>query len=98
MAGPIVRASELLYQFDRRRHFHPQVFLEGGYLVLRGLFLKMIVADNLAVIIDQHWAQASQDGQGLLALSLLVFFTCQLFCDFAGYVDIARGVAYQLGF
>ncbi len=98
VAGPIVRANELLYQFDRKRHFHPQVFLAGAYLILRGLFLKMVVADNLGVIIDQHWAQASQDGHGILALVLLVFFACQLFCDFAGYVDIARGVAYQLGF
>ncbi|MBT4523069.1 MAG: MBOAT family protein [Halieaceae bacterium] len=98
VAGPIVRASDLLYQFSRRRHFHIKVFLSGGYLVLRGLFLKMVVADNLGSIIDQHWALASQEGQGALALALLVFFACQLFCDFAGYVDIARGVAYQLGF
>ncbi len=98
VAGPIVRATELLYQFGRKRHFHLHVFMAGGYLVLRGLFLKMVVADNLGIIIDQHWAQASQTGQGPLALAMLVFFACQLFCDFAGYVDIARGIAYQLGF
>lgn len=98
IAGPIVRANEFLYQFDRKRRFHLKNFLSGAYLILRGLFLKMVVADNLGRIIDQHWAQASQEGQYILALTLLVFFACQLFCDFAGYVDIARGVAYQLGF
>jgi len=98
VAGPIVRATEFLYQFDRRRRFHGKVFLEGAYLIVRGLFLKMVVANNLGTIVDAHWAQAAQEGQTTLALAMLVFFTCQLFCDFAAYVDIARGVAYQLGF
>lgn len=98
VAGPIVRASEFLYQFNRRRRFHWSVFSEGAYLILRGLFLKMVVADNLGHIIDQYWDQAAAEPHGALALTLLVFFACQLLCDFAGYVDIARGVAYQLGF
>jgi D-alanyl-lipoteichoic acid acyltransferase DltB (MBOAT superfamily) len=98
VAGPIVRASAFLYQFNRRRRFHWRVFSEGGYLILRGLFLKMVVADNLGQIIDQYWNQAAAEPQGALALTLLIFFACQLLCDFAGYVDIARGVAYQLGF
>jgi alginate O-acetyltransferase complex protein AlgI len=98
VAGPIVRASEFLYQFARKRRFHTHIFIFGGYLILRGLFLKMVVADNLGEIIDQYWVQAAGEPQGSLALAMLVFFACQLFCDFAGYVDIARGVAYQLGF
>jgi alginate O-acetyltransferase complex protein AlgI len=98
VAGPIVRASAFLYQFNRRRRFHWSVFTEGAYLILRGLFLKMVVADNLGQIIDQYWDQAATEPQGALALTLLIFFACQLLCDFAGYVDIARGVAYQLGF
>ncbi|MFT6286992.1 MAG: alginate O-acetyltransferase complex protein AlgI [Halieaceae bacterium] len=98
VAGPIVRASRFLYQFNRRRRFHRRVFVEGGYLILRGLFLKMVVADNLGRIIDQYWDQAAAEPHGALALTLLIFFACQLLCDFAGYVDIARGAAYQLGF
>ena len=98
VAGPIVRAGQLLYQFDRRRRLRAKVFFEGGYLIVRGLFLKLVVADNLGIIVDQHWSQASAEPQGILAFSMLVFFACQLFCDFAGYSDIARGVAYQLGF
>ncbi len=98
VAGPIVRASEFLYQFARKRRFHLRIFVFGGYLILRGLFLKMVVADNLGEIVDQYWNQAASEPQDSLALAMLFFFACQLFCDFAGYVDIARGVAYQLGF
>ena len=98
VAGPIVRASGFLYQFQRKRRFHWRVFSEGSYLILRGLFLKMVVADNLGQIVDQYWGRMGQDPNGVVSFSLLVFFACQLLADFAGYVDIARGVAYHLGF
>ena len=99
VAGPIVRARDFLYQLDRRRRMHFATLTEGGYLIIRGLFLKLVVADNLGQIVDAHWQDAAQGGaQDSLALALLVFFACQLFCDFAGYTDIARGLAYPLGF
>ena len=99
VAGPIVRAGAFLYQIPRRRRIRAVVFLEGSYLILRGLFLKMVIADNLGQIVDAHWGDATAaDAPATLALSLAVFFSCQLFCDFAGYSDIARGLAYQLGF
>jgi alginate O-acetyltransferase complex protein AlgI len=99
VAGPIVRAGEFLYQLERPRRFRTRVFAEGTYLVIRGLFLKMVVADNLGLLVDQHWKTAAAEASaGPLAASLLIFFACQLFCDFAGYTDIARGLAYQLGF
>ncbi len=99
VAGPIVRARDFLYQLPRRRTPHARVFMAGGYLVLRGLFLKMVVADNLGLLVDQFWSDAATPGASpLLAASMLVFFSCQLFCDFAGYSDIACGLAYPLGF
>ena len=98
VAGPIVRAGEFLYQLARPRRFRAKVFSAGAYLILRGLFLKIVIADNLGILVNQHWEQAVGDPHSTLALAMLVFFSCQLFCDFAGYVDIARGVAYQLGF
>jgi len=99
VAGPIVRAGDFLYQFERRRGLRLRVFTEGAYLIVRGLFLKVVVADNLGRIVDAHWQRAAAgDAPPFVALSVLVFFACQLFCDFAGYTDIARGVAYQLGF
>ena len=99
VAGPIVRAGEMLYQFHRRRPPRTKVFFWGAYLIIRGLFFKIVVADNLGSIVDRYWPMASQqDGSGILSLTLLILFSCQLLCDFMGYTDIARGIAYQLGF
>ncbi len=99
VAGPIVRARDFLYQLDRRRPPRMAVFAAGAYLIVRGLFLKLVIADNLGLIVDENWQGAAAPGaDGGLALSMLVFFAGQLFCDFAGYTDIARGLAYQLGF
>jgi len=99
VAGPIVRASTFLYQFERRRRLCWRVFAEGAYLIIRGLFLKVVVADNLGQIVDAHWGKAAAgEAPPMVALSVLVFFAGQLYCDFAGYTDIARGLGYQLGF
>ena len=99
VAGPIVRATEFLYQLERRRKVRWRVLSEGFYLIVRGLFLKMVVADNLGRIVDAHWTAAAGAGpEGALAPAVLVFFAGQLFCDFAGYSSIARGLAYTLGF
>ena len=99
VAGPIVRATDFLYQFDRRRRVCAQVWAEGSYLIVRGLFLKVVLADNLAWIVNGIWATAAGDevvpGLSFAALTL---FAGQLFCDFSGYSSIARGIAYLLGF
>jgi D-alanyl-lipoteichoic acid acyltransferase DltB (MBOAT superfamily) len=98
VAGPIVRAGSFIYQLDRRRRFHWGAFFEGGYLIIRGLFFKLVVADNIGRIVDEFWVRSASVPDGTLAFSMLFFFACQLLCDFAAYSDIARGLAYQLGF
>jgi len=99
VAGPIVRASQFLYQFNRIRRPRQAVFLFGTYLIIRGFFLKMVVADNLAVVVDRYWPMLNNDSTSLLLIaSVAVFFSVQLLCDFMAYTDIARGIAYQLGF
>ncbi|MFT5112670.1 MAG: alginate O-acetyltransferase complex protein AlgI [Parasphingorhabdus sp.] len=99
IAGPIVRASEFLYQFTRVRRPARKVFNWGGYLIIRGLFLKLVVADNLGIIIDQFWDKLGQPGvPTYVGLSIPLFFSVRLLCDFMAYTDIARGIAYQLGF
>ncbi|MFC1853185.1 MBOAT family O-acyltransferase [candidate division CSSED10-310 bacterium] len=99
IAGPIVRANQFFYQLSRKRRVRWSVFMEGCYLILRGLFLKLVIADNLGQVVDRYWTAGTQpDAPATLALSLVVLFSCQIFCDFAGYTDIARGIAYQLGF
>jgi len=99
VAGPIVRGSQFLYQFSRRRKPRLKVFLFGAYLIVRGLFLKMVIADNLAIIVDDHWNELATDVNSMdIIVAVALFFSIQLLCDFMAYTDIARGVAYQLGF
>jgi alginate O-acetyltransferase complex protein AlgI len=99
VAGPIVRAGGFLPQLDRPQPLSLAAFGAGGYLIVRGLFFKIVVADNLGAVVDRYWSgAASTGGDGVVVFSLLVFFACQLFADFAGYTDIARGLACQLGF
>jgi alginate O-acetyltransferase complex protein AlgI len=99
IAGPIVRANQFFYQIPRKRRVCWPVFLHGGYLILRGLFWKLVIADNIGNVVDRYWNTAAQpDAPSTLALSMLVLFSCQIFCDFVAYTDIARGIAYQLGF
>lgn len=98
VAGPIVRASDFLYQLDRKRPARLGAFLEGGYLIIRGFFLKVALADNLGLIVERHWDVTAESPQGFLNFSMIAFFSYQIFCDFAGYSDIARGLAYMLGF
>lgn len=99
VAGPIVRGGQFLYQIARRRRSHLRVFLYGSYLIVQGFFLKMVVADNLGQVVDAHWAEIAE-GQvpAAAAVSVVIFFSIQLLCDFMAYTDIARGIAYQLGF
>ena len=99
VAGPIVRASEFIYQLDRRRRLVLRTFTQGAFLILRGLFLKMVCADNIGRFVDVHWTdcyESTADSTVMLLSSVL--FAAQIFCDFAGYSSIARGLAYLLGF
>ncbi len=99
VSGPIVRANELLYQFDRKRRLRWMVSLQGLYLMILGFFLKMVVADNLADYVNRYWERGGANGMpAAVPLSLAVMFSCQIFADFAGYTSIATGAAYLLGF
>ena len=61
VAGPIARASQLLYQFNRIRKPRLSVFLFETYLIIRGFFLKMVVADNLGIVVDKYWPLLSNE-------------------------------------
>ncbi len=99
VAGPIVRAKEFLYQVGRSRSFSIKVFSHGSYLIIKGLFLKMVIADNIGYVVNQKWsAAASVDASSLGAIIIALLFSFQIYCDFDGYSTIARGISYQLGF
>lgn len=97
VAGPIVRAKDFLYQLD----FKPQVTSEqirsGMHLILRGYIEKVVIADNLAPVVERIYSNPSaHSGADLWIASYC--FAFQIFCDFAGYTDIARGCARLLGY
>ncbi|MCB2169911.1 MAG: MBOAT family protein [Deltaproteobacteria bacterium] len=97
VAGPIERSTRLLPQFYQKHTFDYQQFRHGLQLILIGLFKKMVVADRLAIYVDQVFG-SPQNYDGLTFIVATVFFSFQVYCDFAGYTDIAIGSAKILGF
>ena len=97
VAGPIERATHLLPQFASDRRFEYRKGVEGSRLILWGFFKKLIVADSCAAFVDQIFANYSNESGWVLAAAL-VFFAFQIYGDFSGYSDIARGLAMLFGF
>lgn len=97
VAGPIERAKNLLPQITSPRKLSLDNFYQGSYLVLWGLFQKMFIADNLATLVDPVFS-ASNNFNGSQVLIALYAFSFQIFCDFAGYSNIARGISKCMGF
>lgn len=99
VAGPIVRASEFLPQMPRVRRVRWSSVSMGAALMVEGFFLKMVCADNLGPYVDRYWESAYEPGANSVVLVwLALLFSGQIFCDFAGYSQIARGIAYMLGY
>jgi alginate O-acetyltransferase complex protein AlgI len=98
VAGPIVRASILLPQVAHPRRYRAARFNEGGYLILWGLFKKVVVADNLSPLVDAIFAADPASLSGGTVLLASYAFAFQIYCDFSGYTDIARGCAKLMGF
>ena len=97
VAGPIERPQNLLPQFRIHHRFDLERCLDGLKLIAGGLFKKVIIADRLAILVDAAYTapQTHSGGQLLLATYL---FAIQIYCDFSGYSDIARGAARVMGF
>jgi D-alanyl-lipoteichoic acid acyltransferase DltB (MBOAT superfamily) len=96
VAGPIERARDLLPQVERDRHWDNRLVSIALPLMLRGFVKKLVVADNVAGYVDQIFALRSPSF-ALLATGGLAF-AIQIYADFSGYTDIARGSARLLGF
>lgn len=97
VAGPIERATHLLPQIRRPRVVTRQDWEEGIGLILMGLVRKVAVADTAAVFVDRIFAEPA--GQTSLQLAAgLVLYAIQVYGDFAGYSNIARGSARLFGF
>jgi D-alanyl-lipoteichoic acid acyltransferase DltB (MBOAT superfamily) len=96
VAGPILRASLLLPQIERPRTITRQQITEGLWLIGWGCFQKMFVADNLAPLVDTVFGpSATPHGADILVATWA--FAFQIYGDFAGYSNIARGVSKLMG-
>lgn len=95
--GPIVRAGDLIPQFDEVHTFDRKAARAGFIMILYGLFSKLVVADAAAVAVNQIYASPSDYSGAALTLGT-VLFALQIYCDFAGYSLIAIGSAKLLGF
>lgn len=96
VAGPIERAKSLLPQIVNKRNVTSGQIREGFTLILWGLFKKVFIADNLAKIVDAVFLKTGlfSGGEALLGVYAFAF---QIYGDFSGYSDIARGTSKLMG-
>ena len=96
VAGPIERADRLLGQLFTKHKLELENISQGAKLMLMGYFKKIVIADRASVLVDTIY-NSPQEYKGLPLVVATLFFTVQIYCDFSGYTDIARGVAKLMG-
>jgi D-alanyl-lipoteichoic acid acyltransferase DltB (MBOAT superfamily) len=97
VAGPIQRPASLLPQIGKPRSFDYSLSVDGLKQIVWGLFAKIVIADELAIYVDDIFNNA-KDYSGSTLLVGIVFFTIQIYADFAGYSNIAIGTGKLFGF
>jgi alginate O-acetyltransferase complex protein AlgI len=96
VAGPILRPKEFLPSLRRRWVLRVGNLRSGFNLALVGLFKKVIIADNLAPLVDVIFSHP--EGQSSIVIMLgAMLFAIQIYCDFSGYTDIARAISRMFG-
>ena len=96
VAGPIERADRLLKQLFRRNKFDVSNISMGAKYMLMGYFKKIVIADRAAVLVNTVY-NSPKDFNGIAFIAATVFFAFQIYGDFSGYSDIAKGCAKVLG-
>ena len=97
VAGPILRASEVMPQFANRPIFTLNYIFTGIRLILIGLFLKTVLADNLSILVDSGFSMEVENISALDVWTLAFLFGFQIYFDFSGYSFIALGSARMMG-
>jgi len=97
VAGPIERSGHLLEQFTDKHSFDVERVSRGLMMMLWGYFIKVVIADRAAILVDQVFNYYTAY-TGLIPVIATMFFGIQIYCDFAGYTNIAIGSAQVLGF
>ena len=96
VAGPIERSRNLLVQLRETKPFSLNRARDGILLMLWGYFLKLVLADRAAIVVNTVWGNISEYG-GFYLIVASILFAFQIYCDFAGYSIIAQGVAKIFG-
>lgn len=96
VAGPIERASNLLDQFSRPRRLDAETVRRAVWLIVYGYFMKLVIADGLAPIVDAIFVARQPFGWSVVLGTIA--FGIQIYGDFCGYSLIAKGTALLLGF
>lgn len=97
LAGPIERAKDLIPQFEKVSVFEITAAKKALLRILWGAFKKIVIANRLAIFVNEGYANPEQL-TGFTTALVIVFFVVQLYCDFSGYCDMAIGSARLLGF
>lgn len=97
VAGPIERAKNLLPQFRVKHSFNLEKLESGLKQMIWGFFMKLVVADRLSLLVNAAYNN-TEDHNGTTLLIATIFFAFQIYCDFAGYSNIAIGAARIMGF
>ena len=96
LSGPIGRARHLLPQLKESPPFNYSRVVDGLRLMLWGLFKKVVIADTLAIYVSRIFDHPG-DHQGFPLIIAVAFYSVQIYCDFSGYTDMARGAARVMG-
>lgn len=97
VAGPIERPQNLLHQFYEKHEFEVERVTDGLKLMAWGMFKKVVIADRLALFVNQVYDTHSAYN-GVAYVIATIFFAFQIYCDFSGYSDMAIGAARVMGF
>lgn len=97
VAGPIERPQNMFHQFYEEHPFNADNFFIGFKMMLWGMFKKVVIADRLAIMVNNVYSHPQNYNSTMLALATL-FFAVQIYCDFSGYSGIAIGAARVMGF
>ncbi len=97
VAGPIERPQNMLHQFYEKHDFDYERVKSGLFLMLWGLFKKMVLADRLALYVNEVFNNPGKY-HGMSVIVAIIFFAFQIYFDFSGYSDIAIGCARVMGF
>ncbi|XDZ70422.1 MBOAT family protein [Alphaproteobacteria bacterium LSUCC0744] len=97
VAGPVLRASEVIHQFANRVAFSSDFLFFGIRRILYGLFLKVVFADNIAPLVDNGYSMPLETMSALDVWTLAFLFGFQIYFDFSAYSHIALGSARLMG-